>query len=834
MGTMKPIASMNQVFEMANNYKAPVGRSNGVSTYMIADRSYRAQHDKPERIKGNNNNRKSYANRSDKKQEMVCYGCGKTGHMKRDCPAKEEKRIIDPKKVYATCVSVLKAESSQKIDNLTSSDIMIDTLSEVNLINSSMLINIRECEPVYVKGVGGHAVKLDRIGEFPDIGECLVSDDLDVNILSFAMMRDKAIVAYNHEVDEVVAHVRDSTIHFRRVGNFYIADMSEWSRIQTYDTYLSSKDNAAGLTNTDMKRAVLAREFLANAGYPSERQAVEMVTTGNILNLSITAKDVRNAYRIWGKDTAYVRGKARRVAPSKTMGADLEQRDVETMQHLTLDVMKVGGINFLMGLSKPLNLMLSIKLDSMTTNAMLDATNAHLSSLNAKGFVVKKITVDPQSSLVAMRDRIPGVTVDVVGAGDHLPAIDVRIKMVKETIRSVNSNAQWNVPKSLIPDIVQYSVSRANVRGGTDTQPLVCPRVSFTGRKISATKELDLGFGDYVECYDPQVKSNDALANRTEPCIALHPAANEAESWTFFNVSTGRKVRRSTWIKMVTTPLIVSAMNAIALREQGGINGDDLIEIDGPISTGVDVDAPKAATHVVPEVDKNEVHEENSVDEVREETVENNVVEVPEENEANDVEEVQEVEEPAEQAEDTSALEADTGVEEQHYTGPIRQSARIIARKKHGVKYAFHTMSVKRGIYEHGADALAATMAELRQLLVAKKAFHPIDKSTLNSSQLEKVIRSQLFLKVKYDALGNYVKIKGRLVANGKQQDRDLYPDASSPTAALQSLMMVLAVAANKGQKAAVVDIGGAYLNADMTGEEVFMDLDPALTKFVI
>ena len=46
--------------------------------------------------------------------------------------------------------------------------------------------------------------------------------------------------------------------------------------------------------------------------------------------------------------------------------------------------------------------------------------------------------------------------------------------------------------------------------------------------------------------------------------------------------------------------------------------------------------------------------------------------------------------------------------------------------------------------------------------------------------------------------------------------------------------MMVLAVAANKGQKAAVVDIRGAYLNADMTGEEVFMDLDPALTKFLM
>ena len=82
--------------------------------------------------------------------------------------------------------------------------------------------------------------------------------------------------------------------------------------------------------------------------------------------------------------------------------------------------------------------------------------------------------------------------------------------------------------------------------------------------------------------------------------------------------------------------------------------------------------------------------------------------------------------------------------------------------------------------------------------------------------------------------MGRFVKIKGRLVANGKQQDRDLYPNSSSPTAALSSLFMVLAIAANKKQKAAVIDIGGAYLNAEMTGEEVLMELDPLLSKLAL
>jgi hypothetical protein len=42
---------------------------------------------------------------------------------------------------------------------------------------------------------------------------------------------------------------------------------------------------------------------------------------------------------------------------------------------------------------------------------------------------------------------------------------------------------------------------------------------------------------------------------------------------------------------------------------------------------------------------------------------------------------------------------------------------------------------------------------------------------------------------------------------------------------------MRLTITAKSGQKASTVNIGGAYLNADMTGEDLLMELEPILTK---
>ena len=63
-----------------------------------------------------------------------------------------------------------------------------------------------------------------------------------------------------------------------------------------------------------------------------------------------------------------------------------------------------------------------------------------------------------------------------------------------------------------------------------------------------------------------------------------------------------------------------------------------------------------------------------------------------------------------------------------------------------------------------------------------------------------------MFLKTKFDGLGRFEKIKALSVANGKQQDRELYPDTYSPTVGLQSVLMCLTMAPNENRKVCAID----------------------------
>ena len=82
----------------------------------------------------------------------------------------------------------------------------------------------------------------------------------------------------------------------------------------------------------------------------------------------------------------------------------------------------------------------------------------------------------------------------------------------------------------------------------------------FTGTRFNYKKSLSLDFGDYAEVYDG---SDNSSRSRSLPCIALHPCNNLTGSWEFLNLTTGARIRRSNWRKMVTTQAIVDKMNSM-------------------------------------------------------------------------------------------------------------------------------------------------------------------------------------------------------------------------------------------------------------------------------
>ena len=143
-------------------------------------------------------------------------------------------------------------------------------------------------------------------------------------------------------------------------------------------------------------------------------------------------------------------------------------------------------------------------------------------------------------------------------------------------------------------------------------------------------------------------------------------------------------------------------------------------------------------------------------------------------------------------------------------------------------------ITVKEALRSRGAEAERVILKELAQMR-DKKVWTPVHISVLTSTEKHGIIRSQMFLKEKYLPTGEFEKLKARLVAGGNQQDKDLYDDLSSPTVSTSVVMTVFCIAAHELRNAVVVDIGGAYLNADMdTGVVVHMRLDATMSKMMI
>ena len=142
-------------------------------------------------------------------------------------------------------------------------------------------------------------------------------------------------------------------------------------------------------------------------------------------------------------------------------------------------------------------------------------------------------------------------------------------------------------------------------------------------------------------------------------------------------------------------------------------------------------------------------------------------------------------------------------------------------------------ISVREALKTRGAEAEKGILNELSQML-DKKVWRPVHTSSLSGTDRSRIIRSQMFLKGKFLQTGQFEKLKGRLVAGGDQQDKTLYEDLSSPTVSSSVVMTLLSVAAHDKRSVTVVDITGAYLNAEMGREvTVHMRLDRVISELM-
>jgi hypothetical protein len=118
-------------------------------------------------------------------------------------------------------------------------------------------------------------------------------------------------------------------------------------------------------------------------------------------------------------------------------------------------------------------------------------------------------------------------------------------------------------------------------------------------------KELKFVFGDYIEAYEG---TDNTSRPHSVACIALFPVGNATGSWQLFKIANRTRVRQTSMVKLVTSGLVVDAMNAIAKEEAEAMGRNQ-----GVLKVGIDqqsADDETEGNEETPNEDPAEIHPE--------------------------------------------------------------------------------------------------------------------------------------------------------------------------------------------------------------------------------
>ena len=737
-----------------------------------------------------------------------CKICKKRGiegqkHWHRDCPNKGEK-------AFTMFMARERTDYPGHEDPEYDFVIRLDTQSDKHVFqNRNLLSNLHGCYPVPITGVGGHVVMANQAGSFGNISDVLLCETLGANILSFALIRDLHQVSYNDDRDEISVKLDGSQIVFARKGNHYELDVA------ADRTFLMGVRSVAELeaeyTKKEVQRFRRVGEVVAKLGYPSPQRLLAAVRYGSVCNLDVTSEDVHGYLRVYG-NIPFLKGKMTdsKVRPPSFIPVN---KPPPSPQRLNYDIMFVDGEAIFTCVSEPLGLITVRHLVSRKKEEVQAAINDLRWIYTSRGFRVIDMLGDLEGAVKALKGHVGemGIVLQHTAPTAHNPTIERAIRTVKDSMRSIKSALPYDLPPSEIGMLAAYSASRLNMMPSSTRVDPTSPLELFTGLK-SDINRLGPMFGSYCEVFTRE-KSN-SMEHRSTSAIAL---GSTGGSYTvaFLDIKTGHHFLSAKYKELSAVPdFVIEYMNSryrsqcVGKREVPAVKEDNNTSNandDGKSPPGVDnteASEPTADVSAALYGEPTTLEQQPDRDAVCAPLTESTSA-------------------PRRKYEPRDSVDS-----AQHINNSDIGTARPYnTRSKVQV---YHT-SVAKAIQMWGKAAEDAIVAEMESIL-GKGTFAPADLRKLS----KRPIRSFVFLKEKQNASGVAVKIKARLVTNGKEQDRSLYDDLSSPTCSVQSLFIVAMIAAIEAWIVVTMDVGTAYLNADMERDDIYIILDADTSRILV
>ena len=740
-----------------------------------------------------------------------CNKCGKLGHWAKECKSVASVSMaLEDHTIGETMFSF-----NNNCKNKNRDLFVWDTGASVSLVNDLNLLSDVEKldQPEVLIGINGN-LNCIFSGTLGPLGKALYNENAPYNLISASTVEKLHKVEYKQMEYFKVKVDDNSNLKFNINNNsLYVSDLKGWfDRSKKVLTSIAEKKSL--YTARELKKAELVKNLLTKLGYASVADLVNLIRSGGLINGPVTVEDVIRYEDIYGTNPCFIKGRLTDRGPV----AAVEPVKVEvgrTDQHLHCDIMYLDESIFLVTVAKPLNLLLVSSLGkSKGTTGVVAAVRTQMDLLKQKGFIVRKMSVDADPVFVSLKKLMNDLEIEICGAGSHEPIVERAIRVIKDRVRSVLASLSYHLPSKLISYCVNFCVNRINavVRSGGGS---FSAKEAFTGYKLDYNVDCKCSFGEYVQLYRHNKHPNSVRDGRSVGAIALMPVENNRGTWKFFVLTSENVVSSDNWVSLNVPNEVIEKLTSMY---KDGSKGKNTNEIDAET-----VPVQKESTHVIPSVPviNDSINPDTSNDVNFNPVVDtsNNISD----NVVNDG-----VDSTSPDSVDTSEIGVSDSnvinINDENIIGDkddIYDSDQVINNILH--------LSLKKGVVIYKEVAHYAMEEELRQMVV-KKVFEP----KYRKDCIQKIIRSSLFFKEKWNPDGSLNKLKARLVAGGDQQEFIHPSESSSPTINTEALFVLIGIAANKKLKCGIADVEGAFLEAPMNHVEVNMELDKKLAAIVV
>ena len=789
--------------------------------------------------------------RASPRPPFACFRCQSPSHPIRDCPLmrnpRNESGDTDGAPNGTTSGTALvnngnEAQGSEGSENaysfsvsghqISPTAILLDSQSNVDLFcNKNMLSNMRTVPKWMSVKCNAGTIKTNLMGDLKGYGPVWYYADGAANILSLAKVEKKFQVEYypsGNEKSRFIVYKPDGVVReFIEHGGLYVydagTDVQEGMMMVT-----TVEDNRSNYSQEDYLRAKLARQIQVRIGRPSTKEFIRIVSENLMPNCPVTKADIVAAEHIFGPEVGSLKGKTTRRAPHQVprdIVAMLPEHVHARYRHVTLcvDVMFVNRIPFLVTISRHIRFGTVEPLQSRNQSAIIAALQSVIQVYRRGGFQVIAALMDGEFAPLGGELAALGVALNTTAQDEHVGEVERYIRTVKERMRATYNTLPFrHIPARIVIEMARAAIYWLNAfpskRGVSQT---MSPRMIVTGQSVDYTRHCKHEFGEYVQTHEEH--GND-MAPRTVGALALRPTGNAQGSWYYFSLSTGRVLNR-----MYCTPLpmpaeVVAHVHRIARQQKANpglafSNRQQLPHPDSDYNSDTDSDYEDEDEETVALDDTAPVIASEGVtdSEVDEDENSDQPAEVYEGND-----EDEDSGQPAEVYEGTEVTTLE-GVREGVTEAPRSEHYNLRARKPRDFAHLFLNnadaveplvtaqMSMRQGMKAFGEEGVQAIRKELQQLH-DRQVMEGVDAKELSAEQRRNALAYLMFLKRKRCGT-----IKARGCADGrKQRAYTSKEDAASPTVATEAIFLTAVIEALEGREVAVVDVPGAFMQADM------------------